>query len=119
MKPELAVVSDCSIDGTITDSPNSLDRPLRKPRLPPIGVSLLGGRDSRPTGAIDDTIWKPDSLEPQRWPGYAPHLMPRSTDTNAFWEAVRRSLYGMELRYGRGSALFGPVRGDLARPVLN
>src|SRR5947208_9911641 len=35
MKPELAVVSDCSIDRTTTDSPNRLDRPLRKPRRSP------------------------------------------------------------------------------------
>src|SRR5207302_7572393 len=41
IKPELAVVSDCSIDRTVTHPPKTRDRPLRKPRRsPPTGVSL-------------------------------------------------------------------------------
>src|SRR6266446_6034513 len=35
MKPELAVVSGCSMDRTVTHPPNPVDRPLRKPRRSP------------------------------------------------------------------------------------
>src|SRR5438132_14407220 len=111
MKRELAVVSDCSFERTTIDSPNRLDRPLRRPRRSPRpGFPFRWTGFLPPAGAIEDTIWEPDSLEPRRWLGCAPRHMPRSPDTHAFWEAVRRALMRMELRCARGSVLFGPVR---------
>ena len=67
MKPELAVVSDCSIDRTTTDSPNRLDRPLRKPRRSPrpgfpfrwTGFLPQRARSKTPSG--NPTRWSPSA----------------------------------------------------------
>src|SRR5439155_16034162 len=76
MKPELAVVSDCSIDRTTTDSPNRLDRPLRKPRRSPrpgfpfrwTGFLPQRARSKTPFG--NPTRWSP-ALVGLRSPAHA------------------------------------------------
>src|SRR6266404_9744568 len=108
----------CSIDRTVTHPPNPRDRPFRKPRRPPrpgfpfgwtgflshghdrrhhLGTRLAGG----PAGV-----------------GLCSSVYAAITRCSYLLGGCPLLPYGMELRYGRGSALFGPVRGDLARPVL-
>ena len=89
---ELAVLPCCSIQQDDPTSPNPLDRLLRKPRRPPpTGVSFRWY--SCPSGAMEDTIWEPDSLEP-------PALMGNGTSV---W-ARRRSLWACDGRFDQSGA---------------